>query len=121
MESPNMYKETSIGKEIRKLRIEKGWCQADMAEKLSISIPAVSKIETGITIINITRLKQIAKILGFSVDYFLFADENYVSTQGEHEIERLLIELDKKNYLIIKLQELTIELYEQIRSKPKSK
>jgi transcriptional regulator with XRE-family HTH domain len=39
---------TTLGKNIRDLRHRKGWSQEDIALKLDISIPAFSKIETGI-------------------------------------------------------------------------
>ena len=39
----------TLGKKIRLLRHQKGWSQEDVAKRLDISIPAFSKIETGIT------------------------------------------------------------------------
>jgi len=38
----------TLGKKIRLLRHQKGWSQEDVAKRLDISIPAFSKIETGI-------------------------------------------------------------------------
>jgi transcriptional regulator with XRE-family HTH domain len=43
----------TIGKNIRTLRQKHGWSQGQVASRLHISIPAFSKIETGITDINI--------------------------------------------------------------------
>lgn len=117
METTNSLKGNDVGNKIRKLRIAKDWSQSELATRLSISIPAVSKIEAGLTTINITRLKQLAEILDSSVDYFLVADPNRISTQGLQEIERLQLELDKKNQLITKLQDVAIQLHEDIRSK----
>lgn len=119
METTNSFKENGIGPTIKKLRIEKGWCQSDLAARLFISIPAVSKIEAGITIVNLTRLKQIADILDTSVHYFLTPDPNYISTQGKEEIEKLQLELAKKNKLLTDLQAVAIRLYEDLRSKRK--
>ena len=42
----------SIGKSIRILRHQHGWSQEDIANRLGISIPAFSKIETGVTEVN---------------------------------------------------------------------
>ncbi len=53
----------NIGKTIRLLRIQKGWEQIKFAKKLNLSNPAVSKIETGVTIITLSRLNQIASVL----------------------------------------------------------
>ena len=52
----------TLGKKIRLLRHQKGWSQEDVAKRLDISIPAFSKIETGITDVNLSRLNQIAKL-----------------------------------------------------------
>jgi transcriptional regulator with XRE-family HTH domain len=43
----------TLGKKIRLLRHQKGWSQEEVAKRLDISIPAFSKIETGITDINL--------------------------------------------------------------------
>ncbi|RZL30334.1 MAG: XRE family transcriptional regulator, partial [Pedobacter sp.] len=55
-----------IGSNIRQLRQKNGWSQGDVAQRLKISIPAFSKIETGITDINISRLEQIANLFDVS-------------------------------------------------------
>jgi transcriptional regulator with XRE-family HTH domain len=57
----NLKKKTnkSVGKNIRTLRHQRGWSQEDVANRLGISIPAFSKIETGVTDINLSRLEQI--------------------------------------------------------------
>ncbi len=57
----------ALGKKIRLLRHQKGWSQEDVAKKLDISIPAFSKIETGITDINLSRLEQISNLFEMSV------------------------------------------------------
>src|SRR3954465_9830929 len=65
----NLKKKTnkSVGMNIRTLRHEHGWSQEDVANRLGISIPAFSKIETGVTDINLSRLEQIANIFEVSV------------------------------------------------------
>jgi len=47
---------------IKRLRQNQGWGQSEMATKLGISIPAFSKIESGITDMTMSRLEQIAEI-----------------------------------------------------------
>lgn len=54
--------ENTLGNKIKALRQKYYKNQASVAEKLGISIPAYSKIETGITDINYTRIKQIADL-----------------------------------------------------------
>jgi transcriptional regulator with XRE-family HTH domain len=53
-----------LGNRIRLLRIEKNLTQENMADDLGISITAYSKIERGKTNISITRLGEIAEVLG---------------------------------------------------------
>ena len=57
----NILPMQTLGKKIRLLRHQKSWSQEDVAKQLGISIPAFSKIETGITDINLSRLEQISK------------------------------------------------------------
>jgi transcriptional regulator with XRE-family HTH domain len=56
-----------ISQNIRFLRLKKEWSQAKMAKELNISITAVSKIETGLTDINLSRLEQIAELFDITV------------------------------------------------------
>ena len=62
-----------IGKYIKKLRIEKNLKQADLAEKLSISIQAVSHWENGNTLPDTSILLDLADVLGTNVDLILSA------------------------------------------------
>ncbi|WP_345892961.1 helix-turn-helix transcriptional regulator, partial [Sphingobacterium thalpophilum] len=49
-----------VAKAIRLLKQQRGWTQRDVAQRLEISMPSLSKIETGITDLNLSRLNQIA-------------------------------------------------------------
>ncbi|RZK48273.1 MAG: XRE family transcriptional regulator [Pedobacter sp.] len=105
-----------IGKNIRLLRQKKGWSQGEVAKQLSISIPAFSKIETGITDINISRLEQIANL-------FQVSTVDLISKEGEHhvaenvaEIYKLKEKLAMKEDEIISLQKKVIDLYEELRA-----
>ena len=60
-----------IGKRIQEIRIEKGLKQENLAEKLKINRPNISKYETGETSIPLDILKKISKILNTSTDYLL--------------------------------------------------
>lgn len=54
---------TDVAHKIRKLREQKDYSQAYMAEKLGISQNAYSKIEIGLTRISLVRFFEITKIL----------------------------------------------------------
>src|ERR1700712_5506162 len=81
--SDNLKKKTNktIGKNIRTFRHQHGWSQKDVANRLGISIPAFSKIETGVTDINLSRLEQIADIYEIDVVQLLSMDTDEVEKQ----------------------------------------
>jgi transcriptional regulator with XRE-family HTH domain len=106
-----------IGRNIRLLRQKNGWSQGEVAKRLKISIPAFSKIETGITDINISRLDQIANLFEVST-LEIMVKEGDVSAYGNFaEIGTLKDRLSFKEEEIIKLQKKIIELYEEIRKR----
>lgn len=106
-----------IGKNIRSLRQKNGWSQGEVAKRLKISIPAFSKIETGITDINISRLAQIAALFEVStMDIISKEGENPQSLNFE-EISTLKEKLSQREEEIIKLQKKVIDLYEEIRER----
>lgn len=64
-----------VGKNIRKLRLEKGLSQEKIAEALGISRNAFGLIERGISNTSIARLNVIYKILGVNLGK-IFEDIN---------------------------------------------
>jgi transcriptional regulator with XRE-family HTH domain len=105
-----------LGRKIRLLRQRKGWNQEDAAKQLDISVPAYSKIEAGITDINLSRLQQIASLFDLSVIELLNLNElAQVSVSGTE-----LVEVNKKlkdrETEIIDLQKKIIDLFEQLKS-----
>jgi transcriptional regulator with XRE-family HTH domain len=76
-----------LGQNIRKLRHQKEWSQEDIAKRLDISIPAFSKIETGVTDINLSRLEQIAAVFDISaVELLAFNDPNHLLINSELDL-----------------------------------
>jgi transcriptional regulator with XRE-family HTH domain len=106
----------SIGKSIRILRHQHGWSQEDIANRLGISIPAFSKIETGVTDVNLSRLEQIANIYEVSVVQLLTVDNEQAEVAPSHLnlIQKKLIDRESE---IATLQRKVIELYEELRTK----
>jgi len=107
----------TIGKNIRQLRQKKSWSQGEVAKRLSISIPAFSKIETGITDINISRLDQIANLFEVSTMDIISKEGENPQSQNYEEISKLKERLSLREEEIIKLQKKVIDLYEEIREK----
>jgi transcriptional regulator with XRE-family HTH domain len=103
----------TIGKNVRALRRQRNWNQRQVALQLDISVPAFSKIETGSTDINISRLNQIAALFNVNV-------LDILSVHGEHSLSISIKELDEcKTELlearqeILRLQTRLICLYDE--------
>jgi len=107
----------ALGKKIRLLRHQKGWSQEDVAKRLDISIPAFSKIETGITDVNLSRLNQISKLFGLSLVQLLSTSDPEEDKQIENEISQLQNKLQSRETEVIELQKKVIDLYEQLHKR----
>ena len=107
----------ALGKKIRLLRQGKGWSQEDVAKRLDISIPAFSKIETGITDVNLSRLNQISKLFGLTLVQLLSTTDSEEDRQAMGQIEDLNKQLQTREAEVIELQKKVIELYEQLHKK----
>jgi transcriptional regulator with XRE-family HTH domain len=105
----------TLGKKIRLLRHQKGWSQEDVAKRLDISIPAFSKIETGITDINLSRLEQIANLFEMSVVQLLTFNDAEYEQKYVNELENVNKKLMDRETEVIDLQKKVIELFEELR------
>ncbi|SMC90632.1 helix-turn-helix domain-containing protein [Pedobacter africanus] len=102
----------TLGEKFRILRQKKGVNQKAMADLLEISIPAYSKLETGITDPNFSRINQIAEVHNLSLRQFLDVGEEGVSEQ-EQVIAQLKEKISQLENSVIKLQSKLIELYDR--------
>lgn len=106
-------------KEIRNK--QKHWTKAEMAEKLHIHPNTYSNIESGITNLQISRLKQIAKVFDMELSELVGASEKNVLnmagtgntnthfgqwyiTSGSMEVVELKHELEKCRLLVERLE-----------------
>jgi len=105
----------TLGKKIRLLRHQKGWSQEDVAKRLDISIPAFSKIETGITDINLSRLEQISTLFDMSVVQLLTFNDAEQDQKFVNELDMVNKKLTDRETEIIDLQKKVIELFEELR------
>ena len=106
----------TVGANIRTFRHQRGWSQEDVANRLGISIPAFSKIETGVTDINLSRLEQIANIYEVNVVNLLSLDVE----DREPQVSSLNIaqkKIQDRESEIANLQRKVILLYEELRNK----
>jgi transcriptional regulator with XRE-family HTH domain len=104
-----------IGKNIRQLRHKNNWSQAQVAKQLEISIPAFSKIETGLTDINITRLHQISDLFKVPITAILLKEGENPQSANLEELDNLKNKVKKTEEDIIQLQKKLIDLYEEVR------
>jgi transcriptional regulator with XRE-family HTH domain len=105
----------TLGKRIRLLRHQKGWSQEDVAKRLEISIPAFSKIETGITDVNLSRLEQISKLFDLSIVELLTFVDSEEQKNYDSQLDAANKHLQDREAEIIRLQKKIIELYEELR------
>lgn len=105
----------TLGKKIRLLRHQRGWSQEDVAKRLDISIPAFSKIETGITDINLSRLEQISILFEMSVVQLLTFNDLEQENKYNSELDTIAKKLSDRETEVIDLQKKVIELYEELR------
>jgi len=107
----------ALGKKIRLLRHQKGWSQEDVAKRLDISIPAFSKIETGITDVNLSRLDQISRLFGLTVVQLLSTNDSEEEKKTASELAVVNKKLQEREAEVIELQKKVIELYELLHKK----
>ena len=103
-----------IGKKIRLLRHEQGWSQEEVAGQLGISIPAYSKIETGITDINFSRLKELAAVFGMT-EIDMLAEGDHHQTETSSSLKMLYAQLASRQSELLDLQRQIIRLYEELK------
>jgi len=106
----------SVGKNIRTIRHQRGWSQEDVANRLGISIPAFSKIETGVTDINLSRLEQIANIYEVNVVNLIALDADTSEPQGSN-LSIAQKKIFDREAEIANLQRKVILLYEELRNR----
>lgn len=107
----------TLGKKIRLLRHQRGWSQEDVAKRLDISIPAFSKIETGITDVNLSRLNQISNLFELSLVQLLATDNEEANKGIKEELTEIHEKLQVREREVIDLQKKVIDLYEQLHAK----
>lgn len=106
-----------LAKNIRSLRQQYGWSQGDIAAKLGISIPAFSKIETGVTDVNLSRLEQIAAVFAVPLANLLATEDTQQNVDQQEEVDAIMQKVQDRENQISALQKKVIILYEELRQK----
>src|SRR3990172_6582350 len=77
-----------IGDEILRLRIEKGWSQAELAERSGTKQANISRLESGLSNPSINFLQKVAKALDTNVAIRfekISAQEIYINTDAANQ------------------------------------
>lgn len=90
-----------IGERLKKARLDKGFTQEKLSEKLDVSIAYLSRIETGAAHINLKRLNEMCNILGVSEAYILNGAANNSASYLVNEFNSILKDCapDKKELI----------------------
>lgn len=79
---------------IRKLRLRKGWSQAELAKKAGVSSGTIGTIESENRMPYIKTLKKIADALGVTVEYILRETGEVAEEKPKNEIIAEALHID---------------------------
>jgi transcriptional regulator with XRE-family HTH domain len=100
----------TLSKNLKKYRQQSDWTQEYIAKALDISIGAYSKLETGHTNINLSRVEQIALFYKISVVELLTDEKNEAN-----ELSRMKHVIIEKDAEIMELQRVIIDLHQKLK------
>lgn len=87
----NLELSQQVGYTVRMLRAARQWTLEEVSQRVGTSIPALSKIENGITDMSISRLQQLADLFEVTPGYLLGEaaessaekDQQIIALQGQ--------------------------------------
>lgn len=65
-----MINHKRIGRQIKELRILRGWKQYELADKVGLSRPAICNIEAGKRSLTLNTLKRFCEVFEIDISYF---------------------------------------------------
>lgn len=66
-----------IGKQLKELRVSRGWRQSDVADRVGLSRPAVCNIESGKRAMTLSTLKKFCEVYSIDVSFFEIETDNF--------------------------------------------
>lgn len=96
-----------LGSNIRKIRKEFGWTQADLAEKTGISVPFMTQIELGRKSASLEVVQNIAAALNIS--YKQLFEEN-IAASNQEKTNLSLLEQNITSSVVKKIHEEFIKI-----------
>ena len=98
-----MINKTNIGKIIQKLRKDKNLTQEELAEKIDLSTNYLSKVERGLSVLNVEAFLKMAGVLDFTLDDFGVSTDTKIDETKKELINRILSSSEKEIKAYIKL------------------
>lgn len=66
-----------IGRKLKELRLSRGWKQTDVADKVGLSRPAISNIESGKRALTLSTLQRFCEVFNIDISYFGISTDAY--------------------------------------------
>ncbi len=106
----------TIGKIIKKLRVDKNLTQESLAEKIDISTNYLSKVERGLSRLNIEAFLKMAEVLSFSLkDFGIEAPQASVNLDRQKLLDKVLAIPEKDTTLYLQILDFTEQLITKAR------
>lgn len=87
-----MFVMKKVGRKISELRKAKNMTQLELADKMNVSFQAVSNWERGNSMPDISKLPELAEILGTSIDVILGAKSELIESAAEGKLDEYVSE-----------------------------
>lgn len=75
-----MINNKQIGHKLKDLRVSRGWRQSEVADKVGLSRPAISNIESGKRALTLSTLKRFCEVYNIDISYFGIETNTYKET-----------------------------------------
>lgn len=99
----------SIGQKIKKLRLQRGYNQTELAKLSRLTAPAICQFEAGTRLPNINSICDISKALGVTTDELLF-DIEISENQGKQVVAMFnSLSEDERDHVIKYLKFLSLK------------
>jgi transcriptional regulator with XRE-family HTH domain len=99
---------------LRMLRYDRGYNQEDVARLLGVSVPAYSKMETGVTDLNYSRIVQLAGLYQLTPVQLLDPAHDPFQKDDALLLKSLQEQLAEKEKQVSEMQSKVIALYEEL-------
>ncbi|MBQ3835205.1 MAG: helix-turn-helix transcriptional regulator [Elusimicrobia bacterium] len=104
-----MKNKNYLGRNLKKIMLEKNLTQKEVADKIGIEQTVISRWARGAAVPTIASIKKLSSVFGVPLNYFL---ENY---EDEEDRYKKLLQLEEENSRMIK------EILQEIREIKKQK